>query len=124
MYIFKWRSLIFLSVFCLLGCGKGAPSLDNFDSSVWKSDRYACRGERSRLYASLSLQKSKLLGLNEMEVVETLGKPDQNELSKRNQKFYYYFLSASTKCASPDPKARRLVLRFNATGLVKEVGEE
>jgi hypothetical protein len=123
MHIFKWSSPVFI-VIILLSCGKATPTLDNFDNELWKSDRYGCRGERLKLYSSLQTQKSKLLGLNEMEVVEVLGKPDQNELYKRNQKFYYYFLDPSGKCANPSASPKRLALRFNAVGLLKEISEE
>ena len=110
-------------ILVLVSCNS-APKLDNFDSDVWVSDRYGCRDLRGKLYPSLKLQKSKLLGLNEMEVVQVLGKPDQNELFTRNQKFYYYFLEPSAKCTNPSPSAKRLVLRFNAVGLLKEISEE
>jgi outer membrane protein assembly factor BamE (lipoprotein component of BamABCDE complex) len=122
MRIFKWRSQLFF--FLVLVSCNSAPKLENFDSDVWASDRYGCRGQRSQFYSSLKLQKSKLLGLNEMEVVRVLGNPDQNELYTRNQKFYYYFLEPSEKCSNPTPSAKRLVLRFNAVGLLKEVSEQ
>jgi outer membrane protein assembly factor BamE (lipoprotein component of BamABCDE complex) len=122
MHIFKWRSPLFF-VLVLISCNS-APTLENFDSDVWASDRYGCRDLRGKYYSSLKLQKSKLLGLNEMEVVQVLGKPDQNELFTRNQKFYYYFLEPSEKCADTSPSAKRLVLRFNAVGLLKEISEQ
>jgi hypothetical protein len=121
MRIFKWLSPLLLVL--LLSCSS-APTLDNFDATLWKSDQYGCQGHRVKIYSSLKAQKSKLFGLDEMEIVETLGNPDKNELSKRNQKFYYYFLEPSEKCESPSISAKRLVLRFNAVGLVKEVNEE
>ena len=124
MRISKWLSPFLLLIVLATSCGKSAPVLDNFDAALWKSDKYGCRQERMKLYASLSLQKSKLLGLDEMEVVSVLGKPDQSELYTRNQKFYHYFLEPSEKCSVPSPGARRLVLRFNAVGLVKEIGTE
>jgi hypothetical protein len=67
-------------------------------------------------------QKDKLLALDEMEIVQLLGKPDENELYKRNQKFYYYYLTPSESCASDEGlKSSRLVIRFNAMGLAKEI---
>lgn len=59
-----------------------------------------------------------------MEVVTLMGKPDQNELYKRNQKFYYYYLTPGPACSTPDSAATRLVLRFNAIGLAREVSIE
>ncbi|MGC3946588.1 MAG: hypothetical protein QM762_19030 [Chryseolinea sp.] len=68
-------------------------------------------------------QKDKLLSLSESEVVSTLGTPDQQELSKRNQKFYYYYLEPHGECATSDSSSRpmRVAIRFNAMGLAKEV---
>jgi outer membrane protein assembly factor BamE (lipoprotein component of BamABCDE complex) len=70
-------------------------------------------------------QKEKLLGLNEIEVVGTLGKPDQQEIYKRHEKFYYYFLDPSPECENaPENPSRRLIIRFNAVGLSKEINVE
>lgn len=73
---------------------------------------------------AMKAEKEKLLSLNELQIVELLGRPDQNELYKRNQKFYYYFLQPSPDCPAPAPEALRLVIRFNAMGLAKEVSIE
>jgi hypothetical protein len=60
-----------------------------------------------------------------MKVVELLGRPDQNELYTRNQKFYYYFIQPAPDCGgSKDSISSRLVIRFNAMGLAKEVSVE
>lgn len=67
-----------------------------------------------------------MLGLEEMQVIELLGRPDQNELYKRNQKFYYYWLTPSDQCDSTHVAGTmlRLAIRFNAMGLAKEVAVE
>lgn len=69
-------------------------------------------------------EKEKLLSLKQMEVVELLGHPDQNELYSRNQKFFYYFIDPAPTCPGGDSSAAKLVLRFNAIGLVNEVAIE
>jgi outer membrane protein assembly factor BamE (lipoprotein component of BamABCDE complex) len=74
---------------------------------------------------AMESQSKKLLALSEQEVIALLGKPDENELYKRNQKFYYYFVQPSPTCTNAviqNPK--KLVIRFNAVGLAKEVGFE
>ena len=74
---------------------------------------------------ALLSQKEKLLSLSELEIVDVLGKPDQQELYKRNQKFYYYFIKPSRDCnPSLSGNSLRLVIRFNAVGLAKEIGTE
>jgi outer membrane protein assembly factor BamE (lipoprotein component of BamABCDE complex) len=76
--------------------------------------------------SAIEMQSKKLLALSEQEIVTLLGKPDENELYKRNQKFYYYFLEPSKQCSDTlgenDPQ--KLVIRFNAIGLAKEVSIE
>ena len=74
---------------------------------------------------ALVSQKDKLLALSELDIVDLLGKPDEQELYKRNQKFYYYFIEPSPECSLPSEGASlRLVIRFNAMGLAKEIVTE
>ena len=73
---------------------------------------------------SIQLQKDKLLALNERQVMKLLGKPDQNELYKRNQKFFSYFISPAPGCEASSESSKILVIRFNAMGLAKEVSVE
>lgn len=67
----------------------------------------------------------KLLALSEVDLVALLGRPDEEELYKRNQKFYYYYLQPSGNCdKTVTDSPLRLVIRFNAVGLAKEVTVE
>lgn len=113
----------FLGGVILLSCGKASPEFEGVQLITWKADRNGCSGNRTSMADQLEKQKSKLLGLNEMEIVRVLGQPDRNELSKRNQKFYYYFLEPAPECGNgaSDPAARKLIIRFNAVGLAKEI---
>lgn len=71
---------------------------------------------------AIDREKEKLLGLDEVQTVKLLGSPDQEELYSRNQKFYYYFIDPAAQCGTPgDSTAEKLVIRFNAVGLAKEV---
>ncbi len=113
-----------LLLFCLTGCGKDLPALEGVDTDKWKSDKNACHGERRTMEDAMRLEMVKLKGLAEMDVVKLLGRPDANELYKRNQKFYYYFISPAPPCASRDSITQRLVLRFNAMGYAQSVSIE
>jgi hypothetical protein len=108
----------------LIACGKPLPELNNIDLVRWKSDPNGCAGVRIQMTSSLQSEKKKMLGLNEMEIVDLLGKPDQQELYKRNQKFYRYYLQPGPHCSTPDSSAKKLVVRFNAVGLAKEINIE
>lgn len=67
------------------------------------------------------VQQDALLGSDEMEIVSILGKPDEQELYKRNQKFLYYYIDPAKACGDSTTSSRRLVVRFNAVGLAKEL---
>jgi hypothetical protein len=120
MHRFKWPSIAFIAFF-IFSCGKPAPSLEGIDLAQWKEDKNGCTYKRAAMKDAVKKQKNKLLALNEIEIVTLLGKPDRNELFKRNQKFYYYFLDPSDKCTQHDTTALKLSIRFNAMGLAKEV---
>jgi hypothetical protein len=75
--------------------------------------------------SAIKKEKNKLLALDEIQVTHLLGRPDRNELSKRNQKIYFYFLEPSAACAGQvNEKPLKLVIRFNAMGLAKELTVE
>lgn len=120
MRICKWLSLSVVTIL-LASCGKDPIVLDGFDDQKWREDRLACKGVREKLSALLLDQKEKLLAHNEMEIVEVLGKPDENELYKRNEKFYYYYVQPSSRCGNSSTTPKRLIIRFNAMGLAKEI---
>lgn len=121
-----FNSLLNVSLLIILlsACGKPAPRLDHFDQDAWQADRDACGNQRMAMLPVIEEQKEKLLGLDEMTLVQVLGKPDQNELYKRNQKFYFYYLEPAPECAGGKTTAKRLSVRFNATGLAKEINVE
>jgi hypothetical protein len=111
-------------ILCVLvsSCGKTTPMLDGVDLAVWKEDKNACKGDRKKFADAIVKEKNKLLALNEIKIVTLLGSPDRNELFKRNQKFYYYFLDPAPECTGDSlSPSQRLIIRFNAMGLAKEV---
>jgi hypothetical protein len=109
----------------LFSCGKSLPSFENVDLKAWKDDKQACHGTRSSMMEAMEDQSQKLLALSQQEVIALLGKPDENELYKRNQKFFYYFVQPSASCTnSGTSNPKKLVIRFNAMGLAKEVSFE
>ncbi len=105
----------------LCSCSKALPKLEGIDIAKWKSDKNACIGDRMQMENAMQSEMLKLKGLKEMDIVSLLGRPDANELYKRNQKFYYYFLSPGPGCGVHDSVTHRLVLRFNAMGYAQLV---
>ncbi len=110
----------------LLGCikPKEAISDKSFDKKYWKNDPLGCKGHRETMTNDFNAIKSKLIGASEKVIQKTLGKPDQLELYKRQQKFYTYFVEAGSQCDSTRHKkpGRYIYIRFNAFRKVSEVG--
>lgn len=118
---------LYSALCCILivtSCGKSLPDLDNLDLSAWEKDKNACGEYRTNHMEAIQNQKEKLLALKESQIIELLGRPDRNELYKRNQKFFYYYLMPSPDCPNASSESKRLAIRFNAMGLAKEVAVE
>jgi hypothetical protein len=123
MRTFRWLSISLL-VFCF-SCDKPLPTLEGIDLEKWREDKNACQHMRPSMREAIERQREKFLSLDQMQVVKLLGKPDQNELYSRNQKFFYYFIEPAPTCGvATDSAALKLVIRFNAVGLAKEVSVE
>lgn len=121
----KTAGLSLLLWMLISSCGRSLPTLENVDLKQWVEDRNGCSGLRSKMTGAIKVQKDKLLGLSEQQIITMLSRPDQNELYKRNQKFYYYFLQPSGNCSnSGTSRAQQLVIRFNAMGIAKEISIE
>lgn len=111
----------FLFVLLVSSCGNPLPTLEGIDLTAWKDDKNGCVGYRSQSLEALQLQKDKIKALSETEIVKLLGRPDRNELYKRNQKFFHYFLEPGVVCGIDNKTPKRLSIRFNATERAKEV---
>lgn len=121
------RTLVYLFQVILLivsGCGKDLPTLEGVDTKSWKDDKDGCSGMRAAMTDAIRKEHTKLKGLSEMDMVNLLGKPDQNELYKRNQKFFHYSINRGRGCESPDSMALQLIIRFNAMGNAQLVSVE
>lgn len=118
------RGLSILLFLIVVACSPSHEDLTGIKWDDWKNDRNGCLGKRASYLDSLYMQKEKLKALSEMDIVELMGRPDETELYKRNQKFYTYYVSAGPGCADQDTSAKKLIIRFNAIGLAKEIALE
>lgn len=105
----------------IVACGKSVPEMNDLDMVAWRADANACSGDRTRMLKPMQSQKDSLLRLDEAAVVKLLGRPDENELYTRNQKFYRYYLTAARSCGNPDSTSVMLIIRFTAMGVAKEI---
>lgn len=119
MRIYKVVSFLILTML-VLSCSK-KPAFRQFDAVAWSRDAHGCGGIRKGLTKNLLNEKDQLLARNEMEVLKVMGKPDAHEIYKRSEKFFYYSIDPDSTCATGNVHAKKLVIRFNAVGLAKEV---
>jgi hypothetical protein len=103
----------------VVSCERPLPTISGLDGTKWKNDKNGCNGARQSMSTSLEEQKTKLQGLSETQILQLLGRPDQNELYKRNQKFYYYWITGPD--CSTDSTKLKLGIRFTAMGISKEI---
>ena len=108
---------IFISSF---GCG--SKKTVSFDTALWKSDKNGCKKERLKLYNGLLDNQDELLGLSNRQIINLLGMPERNELYERNQKFFIYAISPSSRCNIRYQGDKLFMfIRFNAIGLSQEI---
>ena len=118
------RWIVFAMAFIALSCGNNEIVLEGVDTNSWKQDLKGCRGIRATMAGSIEGQRNKLLRLSEMEILDMLGKPDENELFVRSQQFYRYYIDPAPSCQAGKEDPRVLVVRFNALGVSHEVSVE
>ena len=118
----EWSIAIGLLLLMLACSGQKSPEVKGFDNRSWINDPNGCMGQRRELMRDLEPNLKQLKGLNNQEVIRVLGKPDRNELYKRNQKFFIYYISDAKTCGdlNSDTSSVYLSIRFNALGLSSE----
>jgi len=115
---YHWTLLIFISTSCT-----SSLTIDGFDKEAWRQDQDGCKGQRADLIDVLVLNKDVLLGKDQDQIKELLGKPDMHEIYKRAQRFYIYSIGPGASCTKhvANKSSANLTLRFNALGRVHEV---
>ena len=108
------KYLTFLLLLFLLARCNDVPIIDGFQKDMWANDLKECRNYLESKGAKLLIdQKNNILGISQNELMQLLGKPDRQQLAKRNQKFFYYQLNCQN--------SQELSIRFNAVGHAKEM---
>ncbi|HBH24228.1 MAG TPA: hypothetical protein DDY13_12490 [Cytophagales bacterium] len=116
----NWWMLFLLMVFFLGTCGR-KKQIEGFDSDKWIADKMACQEQRSEMRKDLLRIKYKLRGLNTDEIEDVLGKPDAQELYRRNQKYYIYYLEPAPECDTYQDQTTKVYIRFTAVGIAHEI---
>ena len=93
----------------------------SFDIETWKDDPKGCQKQRPELIDQLNDNKKALLGLYQKDILDVLGQPEEQELYKRSQTYYIYYIDAAAACATAVEKPRKLYIRFTSLGIANEV---
>ncbi len=115
---YNWVLLILICTSCT-----NLLTIDGFDKEAWAQDQDGCKGQRAELVDVLVLNKDVLLGKDQGQIKELLGKPDMHEIYRRAQRFYVYSIEPGASCTKhvANKTNANLTLRFNALGRVHEV---
>lgn len=116
----KANLLLLALLLSLPACTKSVD-LGEFDTERWKSDPKGCLGERALMIDDLIEVKSKLLGLYQKKIIKALGQPESQELFKRSQTYYVYYIDPSESCENANENPRFLEVRFTSLGIANEV---
>ncbi len=103
-----------------LGCSS-PTDLGHFDIKRWKEDVNGCKGDRAEMIDDLVKVKSKFLGLYQKAIIKSLGQPEDQELYKRSQTYYVYYIDPAPGCESSPEEPRVLEMRFTSLGIANEV---
>lgn len=95
--------------------------MGDFDAEKWREDIKGCNGDRSESIDDLIKAKSKLLGLYQKTIINILGQPEDQELYKRSQTYYVYYIDPSPDCENSSEDPRVLEVRFTSLGIANEV---
>ena len=116
----RYITILLVLITVLIGCNQEID-LSNFDENAWKQDVGGCDSVRLSQLDALEAEKDKIKSLNQDEVIALLGKPDENELYKRSQKFFIYYITPKNCGGNESTGHKFLSIRFTAMGLAKEV---
>ncbi|MFD2245072.1 hypothetical protein [Pontibacter ruber] len=111
-----------LLILLLVSCSEPAR-IEGFDSDTWKSDKFACKGNRQQMVEKFEDIRRSLYGRTENDIKDILGKPDGEQLMRRGQRVFYYYLEPGTQCTVKGKlsEANRAEVRFNALHKVSEI---
>lgn len=116
------RGILFICLLtcCLTSCLKKVE-VGNFNVEEWKKDKNGCLELRPNLIDELNQNKKAFLGLYQKDILDVFGQPEEQELYKRSQTYYVYYIDAASGCPNPVEDPRKLFIRFTSLGIANEV---
>ncbi|MGB3180368.1 MAG: hypothetical protein WBB45_03195 [Cyclobacteriaceae bacterium] len=112
--------IIITALISLASCT--SPDLEGFDEQAWKSDPGGCKGVRKEIASTVNDIKEELKGMGQKKIKSVLGSPEQHELSRRNKKYFIYYVEPGPSCENTsDSSPRTLWIGFDALGRANEI---
>lgn len=118
----KNKSILLFTLLLTICISCSKPNdLGDFDTEKWQADIKGCKDDRAEMIDDLIEVKAKFLGLYQKTIIKLLGQPEDQELYKRSQTFYVYYIDPAPSCESIIEDPRVLEIRFTSLGIANEV---
>lgn len=111
------KTWMFIVLISAIACQPSTTSFETFDSDQWIMESRNCNHYRIQVIENMKTEFEKFIGMNETELIEILGKPEETHLYTRGQKFFNYQLI----CDEAKTANKTLRIRFSALDYVNEV---
>ncbi len=118
-------SISLISLFFLFSCSTSLPEIEGMDYEAWVTDKYGCSGKRIELVSLIDLNSKKFLRYNQNEMIDILGRPENQTLFTRSQTIFYYYIRHNPNCTSQETMQEddqvKLEIRFDALNRSKSL---
>ncbi len=118
-------SISLISLFFLFSCSTSLPEIEGMDYEAWVTDKYGCSGKRIELVSLIDLNSEKFLRYNQNEMIDILGRPENQTLFTRSQTIFYYYIRHNPNCTSQETMQEddqiKLEIRFDALNRSKSL---
>ncbi len=118
-------SISLISLFFLFSCSTNLPEIEGMDYEAWVTDKYGCSGKRIELVSLIDLNSEKFLRYNQNEMIDILGRPENQTLFTRSQTIFYYYIRHNPNCTSQETMQEddqvKLEIRFDALNRSKSL---
>tara|TARA_B100000686_G_C16619675_1_gene878503 strand:+ start:80 stop:433 length:354 start_codon:yes stop_codon:yes gene_type:complete len=109
----------------LMSCSTNIPDIYGLDYIKWIEDKNGCKGERIKLVHHIIKNSDKFLRFSQNQMIDILGKPDNQTLYTRGQTIYFYYVKYNDNCKTSEIKNEddqiKLEIRFDALNRSKEL---
>lgn len=118
-------SISLISLFFLFSCSTSLPEIEGMNYEAWVTDKYGCSGKRIELVSLIDLNSKKFLRYNQNEMIDILGRPENQTLFTRSQTIFYYYIRHNPNCTSQETMQEddqvKLEIRFDALNRSKSL---